>query len=642
MKVRVYIWILLILVCASAVHASDETKVANGWYHYQEKFTSGDDEYSFMLADATTSDMNEGKILLKKNNERFVINIHECEETVHHKYCFHNKTFEGSKVDIDGKGQLQPSVQLEFIEYTYSNELEVSRTFEKTSFNIKETSDVTITVKNPTDQVIKNIRLFEEVPEGFVIEYKSVGFTRLDNTLINTFTLYPGSEWTGEYRVRAEGYVRDKYQTEIKYDTINESDQIAKSKEVELVVSTPFTVTYSLPESVGRDDKIDFILNIKNNEDKAITLTDISIDIPLGIIPTSYTGLYKGKYNQFSASEVRIPSGETKSFTVKNNAPLVGMFDIDYEGSINTKGFDISFSNKTSFSVTTEGLNCYFHFEDASIISGQYIEYDAYAKNNDDNDQYYNITGTISSELGEDYSFSVPVLLQGDEKKILYDRVITPYSPVDKTYNFSIEATYKTEYNQEFSCKTWSTVLAKKGDSIITFNSSINRTNVTLGKSAIVSTAITNLLDSELPAFTITDEINGVTTTGITSNTFNQLSPNEYINTYIYTITVPETYEKDTITINTTIVFPTINITQFNSQIIKVLNPYVKPNSTVNTTTNATEPKTTTQPNSTIQPEKKKPIITSPKPKKATKEKEEEKDKNFFTRLFDLLESFFQ
>jgi hypothetical protein len=380
------------------VFAKTSTTVKSGWIPYTYTFSHGSDNYTVRSFNVNLDDETKGSIIIKKNSNLLTqIPFGQCKETDDFYYCFQNRTFNNSLVDIGPKGEIEPSLEIKLIEYSYAEALTLSRSFEKTSVHVNEVIPVTITLTNNGDFVIKNISLVEEVPDDLEIVSFDSSFSRVGNTLTDFLNLYPGKTWSAEYALKSVKYNNSPYySTKITY--LPENKNVLQSKSstaISLTTIQPYSVSVSLNKnSFDLNQKIIFKVVIKNNEDSSITIKDFSLKYP-----SNLRSIYKKNLDQKSNfllidDESILEAGKSKEYYVEGIIPFAGSYDFTYFGSIFSKGFSFDVSGSKSFDVVTDGISCSILADESFVDSNNFFDYDLLLNNNA-NDMFYEIQGDL-------------------------------------------------------------------------------------------------------------------------------------------------------------------------------------------------------------------------------------------------------
>ncbi|MCF7799342.1 hypothetical protein K9M74_05565 [Candidatus Woesearchaeota archaeon] len=547
--------------------AVSEAKVS-GWYSYYETFNFNDHEYSVRLMSGEfrpTDDehnQNGGTLRIGKDDDKVIISIGTCDVNENRSYCFLNKSFEKDNILIDDQGALQPAIHIQIMEYDYSSKVDVTRTFEKTKFSLYEIGTVEITVQNSGDYPITNARITEEIPEGFEIEWhESTFFQSANNKLQSTFNLYPNKVWSAKYKIKGISYnTKESYTTQLMYDSEDGTDIKKSSSSATIEVLEPYIMQTTLPTTIKRDQPTEFEFKITNNENEELTVNNLRIYVPLSLFIRGQSNLNTYAFNTLGTTTTLQPK-ETKRFTIRIGTPFVGNFGIMYEGDLSVKDKAYEFSGTKNITVETDGLNCYFSFNEPTIQAGRKLQFTANLKNVGDLDDYYAINGTIHTAF-EDIPFTIPNIFREGAKIIHNQRYQMPFSTKDKEYPFTITATYQTEAGQKFTCKEENNYLVKGAENILGFDIFVSADKPAPGDDInLVITASNEITEDIYDIKLETTSEDAEIIQGIQKKKINYLGSETKEEMYSLTIHIPEAYQKEKIEVITTGIVDSHNYT---------------------------------------------------------------------------------
>ncbi len=575
-RVLLLVLILGLLLVPPAL-AVKEAK-ASGWYSYVDSFTFNGADYTLKLMGGEyipgddEQNAEGGTLRVGKDDEKVIVSLGSCHENINHSYCFFNKSFEREEVEIDSEGRLQPAIEIEFTEYDYSSDVTVKRTFEKIKFALYEAGEVNVVIENTGDHPMMNIRLSEVMPEGFEVAWHQSDVLQVENELKATFNLYPGNTWSTKYRVKGVAYNKSSYKTTILYDAEDGINLEKESTSATLEVLQPYTVAVKLPTKVERDELAEFTITITNNENEELNIDNMRVYIPLSLGISGKTGLNLYAYNVLGYEGALDPK-EVKNFVVRLNTPFVGSYSIVYKGDIEVKDETYNFSGVKDMAVTTMGMNCYFTFNQPTLQAGRNLQYTVVLENLGNLDDYYSINGTIHTPF-EDIPFFIPSLFRNDFETVINKRYQMEFSKEDKEYPFSIEATYRTEAGQEFSCEEENDYLVKGAENVLDFDIFISADKPSPGDDVNLIVTVGNELAEDIYDITLfSNTTDGEIVQGIREKQIGFLASQEKEEMYTITVHIPEDYEKDKLEVLTTGIVDSHGYTDIESTIIPIKLP---------------------------------------------------------------------
>lgn len=577
---RLIVVVLLVLLLAPGASALTETKVFdNKWIPYMYEERKGGHNYSFDSPDMFLLDKDKTHLFVTRDGETIILNFDQCERTREYNVCYVNNSNKSEHSRIDYEGRLVPGVQIYVSEYSYGQDIEVTRTFSKDNFYLFEKGEVTITVKNIGDDPVTNVSVKEAVPESFQVSSSKSNVYIRDNTVYSShdFTLYPGSEWTTIYNVQAVGSEDATYKTEVEYDSVWDQDQFEYSKSQELEVIYPFKYSYTTyGKAFDRNQKIDYLITLENNENEDIVIKTFEVNVPTGTEVISKTNILKQAGTKLYNTEFVLRPDETRKFTVALRPQKVGEYYIDHDIELGVKGMNFRRTNSSEFTVATEGIDCYYIFSHEAVTAGNLVNYTAIIKNNDD-ESYYNITGELEDMFGRRETFSQKTLSPGDNISIEDNELLIPFSTKEQKYNFTIEGRFRNiVQNQYFECDNYYTLVTPGAEQVIEPTVTTDKDSYDPGEEAVFDITIKNLLDAPQELVIVEHYLsNNLTSTGTARETIPRLLGNEEIHAYTFTVPIPENYSEETFTATINISIPDSTYYDSVELELEIDNPYI-------------------------------------------------------------------
>lgn len=561
---------IILILLASIASAADvkDKEIADDWFYYKDVIEKDGSTYNLRAVNAEGGESADPFLHLNKNDSlKMQIPYGTCEITDAYKYCFDNLSFEEEKVDIDPNGNLQPAIYVRLIEFDLSPHIEIEREFEKTSMSMFEETEVIITVENIGNINLYNLRLNEVVPEGFEIVSSEQGLQYTNNTAYATFNLLEGKEWTRKYKLKANTFEDGEYKTSIVYDTDEKKNLEIESKNQKITVVDPYELTYTeFKKAIDTKTRVKFEITIENTDDEPISVENLEVTVPLGmshILPNKMSK--KEPYNyEYSGT---VDEGDTEIIGVSAFAPWEGNFTFNFAGAIIVKGERFSFRKEATAKIETEGLNCFFKFNNLTATAGQKIKYTAYIKNNDDI-TLYNINASINTLDGET-EFNYNSITQDEENLILTKEILLPFSLEDSDYNFNITGTYNTDSGQEFNLECDQEYKAKKAKKLINLILESNNTEAKRGDSVEITVKTENALDTRVDGITVYQD------QGDESEKIEYLLGGRSKTAYTYIIKIPDKEESDKLSFKTFVEVEEHGYKDSETIDIVVTDPYV-------------------------------------------------------------------
>ncbi len=493
----VFIFAVFLLTMASTpVSAKSSHTIKNAWIPYTTTFVVSGNNYSIRSLGVEKEDLSSAFIMVKKNVDVLVtVPFGECVETDSYKYCFENRSFENSFVDIDSRGVVQPALKVNLVEYSYSNKLSLSRTFSTKKVNLDGTIIVTLTLTNDGDFIFNNVHLSETIPEGFELVSNAENIYLQNGLLTTNFNLYPHKTWTSSYEIKPLSYdSKAKYKSTFYYvDSEGNSKSISTSED-ELSVQQPYTLSAKLnKKSLDLEEKLVFDLIVKNTDDVDLKVTDLNVvfSIPLKNYDKKYLS-FDGQ--NFISSEDTVQASKSIDYQVSGLVKKTGFSKIDYSGKILIRDLEFPFSGSLNFSSSTKLLNCSIDVV-GDLVSQNKISYFV-TIDNLDNIIFYNLNGSLKLDGVDDVLVTEPVLSKGFSKRIFGGTYELSFSLDEYNKTIYFNGRYRTEYNEFFDLVCEKNIVIKPLDRMVVV--SFDNSSLEINSTHVLNVTLTNVLDKNL------------------------------------------------------------------------------------------------------------------------------------------------
>ncbi|MCA9477964.1 MAG: DUF11 domain-containing protein [Nanoarchaeota archaeon] len=493
---RVFFLLGILFFLIPLALATSSTTIFDGWVSYKDSVTSGDTTYSITSSNVHLDDETQGKILLKKDAERYVIPFGDCVSSELYSYCFQNRSFDRQEVTIDDQGVLQPALKISLVESSLTTSISKTKTFSTTSFKVDGTADVTITIENTGDTDITNVLVQETVPDNFEIVTTDGKVSWQGNSFTVNMNLFSGKVWTTTYTIKAKSAKEVTYATDLTYSTVSQSNikESFGEKTLTFEESHLFSAT-DLKTVYQRGEKGTLSMTVTNKDAVDITVTRADIVAPNGVQITSKNNLVETTYNSFSKDKVIISPGESKTFSVEATFNVVGSFTFNYDLSLQVRDEEFTYQGQNNASVELTGLNCYIQAP-SQVNAATDMLYEVKVSNEGD-ETFYEIAGTYNV-LDKKGGFSLKNINKGAEEELLQGEALIPFSLQEQTYTLKVEAEYRTVDNQYFSCSGEKNITAVPATKLISLEARFKEESAKRNESTPIILTIENLLDSPI------------------------------------------------------------------------------------------------------------------------------------------------
>lgn len=447
---KLFLLFLIFSFISSFALATNDKVVYDDWTYYEDEIQVGDITYFITSSNVHLDDPAEGKILIKKNADRYVIPFNDCVKDILYEYCFENRSFNREKVDIDNEGKLQPALKIKLIESSLVDTLEKTKTFSESEFLVGDKSEVIITIKNIGDTDFTNIVLIEEIPENFEIIKSEHNVKFLDNKFVGLMNLFSGSSWTTSYTIKAKTPSDETYASNITYDYINSTrkSELFGKKTLKFLESHEFKIE-NLKQTYNRGKRGIFSITITNKETVDLFIDELAIKVPLGIRVNNKKELIETSYNLFGENKNSLKPDESVTYELALDLSLVGNFTLDYGIKFHIRDEEYVYENENNFTVGIEGIQCNIEVPDKANAAN-YVNYKVVLENVED-ESFYEIKGNFTL-LNETKLFDIKNMNKESVRVLSQGELLIPFALYENNQTVSINAKYRTVDSQFFEC----------------------------------------------------------------------------------------------------------------------------------------------------------------------------------------------
>ena len=551
MKKRLMLFLCLIIGLFFVINfvvvygSTTETKIYDQWHHSGDYFEIGEDLYHIRLYPDDFS-----KILLQKNTDGYTINEGRCKEELRYKYCFAEASNDSDKKSMNYYGVIEPGIKIIIYELPDNTpHISISRTASKTSMELNEETTVVVNISNDGRQTAQNLSYEEFIPVDFKIVKSDM--IRIGNILQFNTVIGANSYRTCYFTIKPLTYTKHSFQGNATY-IFEGVEYNVTSSVTKIEAPKPYTLTESLsPTSTNIDTLASYKITIKNTEkDDTLRIDnlyfkvarDLKIYFSFGmskISPTEYT--YSGE----------IGPEETEIFEIRAKGFHTGAYELtgSLDAFINDHYFNDTFGKNLTLEVDKINAKISPNFE--TLRAGEPVKIRVYMDNNDDDNSYYAINATMTSELFSENIF-LEKMRPSEEKQVFVKDYNTPLFSTQKDIPITLNGTFISQSGERFNFSTQRTISLTPANQSFELTQNVAKKEVIKGENATVSVFVKNLKDD--PEFNIivqdTIPVELDVFQGKTDATIDLLGK-ENEQAYIYKFQVPEDYPSSIITIHT-------------------------------------------------------------------------------------------
>ncbi|MGE0793334.1 MAG: hypothetical protein AB7V77_04110 [Candidatus Woesearchaeota archaeon] len=454
--------VFALILCGGAFGETSKT-ILNKWVPYDHSFTYNQIVYTIQTLNTELEDPTNGVVRLRRSdNLNVLIPYGECVETLNYSYCFENVSFDNEYIDIDEDGKLQPALKLKFIEYSYKEAMKVSKIVSKTNLNLYDEVEVKIILENSGDYDLSNVRIEEEIPLGYEVISKPLGWTQVGTKISFITTLFKNAEKEYIYVINPIEYKSGDLITKIKYDTETELNKEIKEVKKTLKIIEPYTLKFGLTANkiIKINDKINYYFELTNNENEDLIIEELIFEISPNLKVGTIIDFNQPKHNYYVVNDLTLTPGQTKKFNLNIEVPYTGKFYLEQNGKFNVKAIEYTHKDRQLINVTTENLNCEIRVDNEEGNVDDIINYNLVLQNNGLNEIYNINVNSIVDGKSENYNLEK---LQGKSGEVILNQNSIKL-PDKNSVDIELKGQYKTVNGQLLSCYSKKTILINNFD----------------------------------------------------------------------------------------------------------------------------------------------------------------------------------
>lgn len=429
-------WIVFLLFLPSTLSLTEES-LYSGIIRDGQTITTDNFKFYFQVAP-------EGGVLIEYNGKRTIVMESGCKIKDNLNFCVGNISFAYRNVTA-WKDIYETTAEISAMK----GELGITKTIEKTTLMIGETSEVELSFGNIGSKEIQNVVFKDSYPVSIgVAAVEGCSFNREDNSV----------EWRGDMKIGVtktcsytlEGLSAVEYDSKAGasyFDGLTVQNDY--SDEIEITVQNySLQVEYNLTKSrLEIGDFINASFDLKNIRNEDISVQSFKIDIPTHFkIIKKEGGL--DKKGQILSWRGSLASSEVKNFAVELQAVRTGNTPIYMEKQYKVEKFTRKFTEPLEMEVYCDCLVVNHEVPD-EISPGKEIRFKVNLFNPSYANKFKDVKIDVFSNIpfADQVSNFHPVF---DERKslILYDYKINV--PVEGDYYYNLSMGYKSDYGQYF------------------------------------------------------------------------------------------------------------------------------------------------------------------------------------------------
>ena len=503
---------LLLIPTVSAVTVLDD------WVDHPSTFELADHEFSVQYLDS------KEKLILKMDGLGGLLDAGECEIHESIEYCFLEANLIQVKLKIDS---LQPDIK-------------ITREFSTKKPLLNEKIEITTTVTNSGDKRASNVN-YEDL---YTSKFKK-----------------SGSDWTGNLNPGEEKKISYTV-TPIEIDTFNSIAEVTYefdgkkkkkfSKTILIEVLAPYSITHSLsPEAAEKNELINYNITLTNKDESSnLEVTQLKIFIPskMNIKKAPSSLKQDGNILTFKGT---LEKEEQKNFIIQLASSKVGTvtLELDADLVVANKPFKEHLEKEISI-----GLSDIIPLINLPPEIESNAPYEIYiAAKNVGKESIAGITLNVKSDLIDAMSRNKKIDAKSTYE--LFDKkLIAPYTDTPQTFTIELIGSYTTASGKDKTFEKKVSTLLKPTPQVIQILRTVDKKELLLGDTVSINVKIKNKLDSAIENIDISDifpkEVRS-SLVGEVTKVIALLQPNQELDVYAYSVTVPEDYDKSSIEFKT-------------------------------------------------------------------------------------------
>jgi hypothetical protein len=504
--------LLILLLLLPAVSA--ET-LLDDWVDHPSTFTLADHEFSVQYIDS------KEKLVMKMDGLGGLLDIDECEKREDIEYCFIEANL----------------VQVKLLINSLAPDIEIERDFSTKKPLLNEEIDIIATITNNGDKRASNV-VYED---PYTSKFKKTSSDWQGN-------LNPGEEKIITYTVTPLAIEKINSQASISYD-FDGKKKTKSSKTILIEVQEPFTLTHSLVESAEKNERIFYNVTLINKGETKLDINTLKIIIPakMDIKNAPRTLKQDGNTLTYAGS---LEENERQTFIIQLASSKVGTMSITLDAQL------LSTFTKHLEKEISIGLSDIIPIIEIPSEIKANTQYDFYiATKNAGKDAIESIQMNVKSDLID--SMVRNKKIEAKATYTIFNKKLTaPYLDAEQTYTTTLTGYYATASGKNKSFKQTATTKIIPTPQVIQIFRTFNKEKLKRGDTVQVQVSIKNKLNKEITNVDLFDNfpkeirpsLEGEVTTLIET-----LQPNQELQVYTYSLTVPEDYDKNEIEFKTTL-----------------------------------------------------------------------------------------
>lgn len=614
---------LFLLGLASMASAED---LYNEWHYSGDTFTVEGDVIMI-----THYDFYDTTVLLTVNKNTYIMKEGECKETPTRQYCIQeifqdlDDAEEGDPIKFEG-GKAYAGIKV--LIRSKGPDIEVSRSFSKTSVEINQEVSVIITIENNGVEGTDSFIYQENFPTGIVLTSFSEGIGMGSHSISYGINMPAKSSKSFTYTVKIADYAGFTSVGIFNYTYAGQKVSSVTSG-VSITVTKPYDFTASIsPASLEAGyDRSTLTWAIKNTVSEDIDVLGLNITIPAMLSVMSSSSELQKTANTYSWQGT-LDSGETKTLTMQVKPIKSGKYTIP--SSIKIKDFsgkNFSDSKNLTLSAELKQLEVTLSVLETTVAEGGLFRVALSIKNPNEKIGFRNIKTRIKSEIIPTLSADLEELVPGKiQVMIVNDTLTAPF--LDERENYDIEAygSYETTTNEEYNFSKKASLTVTPVQDIISIIQSVDSSEVMQGENVTVTVEIKNNNEESIQVSAYDDYPAALTEMGGKASETVSFDRSGQKQAYTYKLGVPVDYDQKEIKITTFATVGGKNYAGNRTITVKVTpRPVEEKNETAEEQPGEQEQQQQEQQNQTAEPEQK-----------------TEKKPNFISKIFTGISDFFK
>ncbi|MBN1792310.1 hypothetical protein JW826_01365 [Candidatus Woesearchaeota archaeon] len=533
------------LLSISLTLAAD-TKIYDAWHYSGDTFTL--DGQVFLV---THMKLDDDRIILRADDQSFVIMNGTCEMTSEKRYCL-NRIFRdidnaeaGDPIKFEAGRFVYAGLQIQI--YKRGDVLTMKRTLTPGTPIKDEEVSVTVTIENPTDFSTDSFRYEDTYPEGVRI---TSGGGYLDKTLHGVVfdeNIPPRTTKTLVYGFTVDSYIAFKNYASMYY-TLEGKQRGANTStlSVDLAATRPYLLSASIsPGTVETGGEATLSLTVQNKKWDLLEVESLEVDVPPQYVSFNYDpGTFTRKGSTYSWSGA-IDGGVSKSLSAKLRPSKSGTYSFPVRLKVKDSSVKSYTENRNlSFTASYKAPELILSVREKVVSEGGPFRVAFSVKNSNKYTGFKNVNAILNSNITIEESGMISEILPGQTKTLLVkEDLVAPSVDAQTDYLFRASGHYYTTFGEEGDFEKSDKITVKPVNKSISLTQTLDKTTgLRVGDNVTVTVKVAHATD-EIITVDVGDAYSpGLLLKGGKASDSISFDKSGTKQAYIYSLVIPENF----------------------------------------------------------------------------------------------------